>query len=359
MSEHPRDHVSTLADHAHGAGHTSDHAHGAGHMQGHDYTHEHGHAGGHSHAHGNERQLRLALGLTAVILVVEVLGGFMAHSLALVADAGHVLTDVGALAMALFAARQAHRPADHARTYGYHRTGILVALLNAATLIAIALFIGVEAYGRLLHPQGVQPVPMIGAAAIGLGLNLFIATRLHSHSHDLNMRGAWLHVVGDAGASAGVIVAALLIALTGWTPLDPLLSVAIALLIAVGAWRILRDALSVLMEAAPRDLNMPEMVRQMLGVPGVRDVHDLHVWSIGSGLTMLSCHVRIDEQPLDDGLRVVQQVDTLLRERFSIAHCTIQPETTGCAATGLYCALPCGCRDAQPSPHDHQRSAAR
>lgn len=311
-----------------------------------------GHAHTHDHAHGSERQLGLALGLTAVILLVEILGGIFSHSLALVADAGHVLTDLGALGMALFAARQAHRPADHTRTYGYHRTGILVALLNSAVLIAIALGIAVAAYGRLSHPQGIQPWPMVLAAAVGLAINLFVATRLHGHgAADLNMRGAWLHVLGDAGASAGVIVAAALIALTGWTPLDPLLSVAIALLIAVGAWRLLSEAVAVLMEATPRDVDMREMVRQMQAVPGVLDVHDLHVWSIGPGLTMLSCHARIAEQSLAEGLGVVENMRRLLSARFGIAHCTIQPETTGCVATDLYCALPCGCADS------HQQSA--
>jgi len=313
------------------------HTHG-GHDHG-AYAHEH-----HTHARGDEAGLRLALALTFVILLVEVAGGILSHSLALLADAGHVLTDLGALGMALFAARQARRPADHTRTYGYHRIGILVALLNAATLIAITFFIAVEAYGRLAHPAGVQPAPMLAAAAVGLGANLLMARRLHGHgAHDLNVRGAWLHVLGDAGASAGVIVAAVVIALTGWTPIDPLLSVLIAVLIAAGAWRLLNEALTVLMEATPREINMPELVRRMLRVPGVRDVHDLHVWSIGSGLTMLSCHVRIDDQPLCDGLSVVERLTLTLREGFGISHCTIQPETTGCAATGLYCALPCGC----------------
>ncbi len=313
------------------------------------HAHDHHTHDTHAHEHGSEAGLRLALALTLVILLVEVAGGILSHSLALLADAGHVLTDFGALGMALFAARQAHRPADHTRTYGYHRTGILVALLNAATLIAITLFIGLEAYGRLAHPAQVQPAPMVVAAAIGLVVNLFTATRLHGHGHDLNTRAAWLHVLGDAGASAGVIVGAIVIAFTGWTALDPVLSVAIAVLIAGGAWRLLNEALTVLMEAAPREINMPELVRQMLRVPGVRDVHDLHVWSIGSGLTALSCHVRIDDQPLCDGLSVVERLNLALREGFGISHCTIQPETTGCAATGLYCALRCGCGEKPPA----------
>ncbi len=356
--------------HAHddGPNHTHNgHDHDA-HAHAHDVTEQDGQ--GHVHGHAGERGLLLALALTVVILLAETIGGLLSHSLALFADAGHVVTDLGGLGMALFAARQAHRPADHTRTFGYHRTGILVALLNASTLIVIALVIVVEAVGRLAHPQGVSETPMIAAAAVGLSLNLFIASRLHTHvghshghghdshghahddhdSHtrargrDLNIQGAWLHVIGDAGASAGVIVAAVVIGYTNWTPLDPILSVAIALLIAWGAWRLLGNALAILMEATPREINVPEMVRQMLRVPGVRDVHDLHVWSIGSGLTMMSCHVRIDDQPLCDGLRIVDHLDRLLADRFAISHSTIQPETTGCPTTSLYCALPCGCR---------------
>lgn len=303
-----------------------------------------GHA--HHHIHAGERSLRLALMLTVVTLVVEVAGALAAHSLALVADAGHVLTDVGALGLAVYAAHQAHRPADHARTFGYHRTGILVALVNAAALIVVALLIAVEAYGRLAHPHMIAPAPMLAAAAVGLAINLYIAARLHGHGgRDLNVRGAWLHVVGDAGASAGVIAAGIIIALTGWTPIDPLLSVAIAALIAFGAWRLLRDALSVLMEATPADIDVPDMVGQMLGVSGVRDVHDVHVWSIGRGLVAMSCHVRIDDGPMAEGLQVVQRVSGLLEDRFGITHSTIQPEVRRCGAAGLYCALPCGCDD--------------
>lgn len=331
------------------------HDHGPGQ---HDHGHSHGpgqHDHGPGHVHGGERGLRLALALTAVILLVEATGGVLSHSLALLADAGHVVTDLGALGLALFAARQAHRPADHTRTFGYHRTGILVALFNACALIAIAVLIVYEAYGRLLHPGPINPWPMTVAAAIGLSINLFVATRLHGHSHgDLNVRGAWLHVVGDAGASAGVIVAALAIALTHWTPLDPLLSAAIAVLIAAGAWRLMSDALAILMESTPRGLDVPAMVREMSAVPGVLDVHDVHVWSIGPNQTMLSCHVHLGEQSLTQGLQVVDRLNTLLGERFGIAHCTIQPEVVGCTGAKLHCALPCGCED-----HPHRATSRR
>lgn len=298
----------------------------------------------HTHSHGNEHQLGWALILTVLILAVEVVGSVLSHSLALIADAGHVVTDVGALALAYFAARQAHRPADSMRTFGYQRAGILAALANAAALLAIALVIGIEAYGRLMHPYRVDPTPMIVAAALGLALNLLIAGRLHGHGHDdLNIRGAWLHVVGDAGAAVGVIAGAVVIAVTGWTPVDPLLSMAIALLIAAGAWGLLRNAVAVLMEGVPADIDLDDVVRQMQRVPGVRGVHDLHVWTVRPGLIMLSCHVTVDDQSLEDGLSVVRRLDRAMSERFGIGHCTIQLETTGCGTTELYCELPCAC----------------
>jgi cobalt-zinc-cadmium efflux system protein len=309
----------------------------------------------HSHSHGSEHQLGWALGLTFLILAVEVIGSVLSQSLALIADAGHVVTDVGALALAYFAARQAHRPADSMRTFGYQRAGILAALANAAALLAIALVIGIEAYGRLMHPYPVNPLPMIVAAAIGLAINLFIASRLHGHGHgDLNVRGVWLHVVGDAGAAIGVIVGAAVIALTGWSLVDPLLSVAIAVLIAAGAWGLLRNAVAVLMEGVPAHIDLAEVVRQMQRVPGVRGVHDLHVWTVRPGLIMLSCHVRVDDQSLEDGLSVVHQLDQAMSERFGIGHCTIQLETIGCGSTELYCALPCGCCGEQ---HGAQQTA--
>src|SRR5207253_10964303 len=191
-------------------------------------------------------RLRLALGLTLAILVIELAGGLLAHSLALLSDAGHVLTDIFALGLAWFAIAQAERPADASKTFGYHRVGILTALVNAVTLIVIALVILWEAVQRFQHPEPVQPLVMFLAAGIGIGVNLFIGFGLQKEGDNLNVRAAALHVFGDVGASVAVIVADVVILLTGWYPADPILSVGIADLIAVGAWRILRETTDIL-----------------------------------------------------------------------------------------------------------------
>src|SRR2546421_11012708 len=241
-----------------------------------------GHSG-HNHTHGLARNsLRLAFFLTLIILIAELVGGLLANSLALLSDAGHVITDIFALGLAWFATVQADRLPNARKTFGYHRVGILAALVNALTLIVIAFAILLEAIQRFQHPEPVQPLIMFLAAGIGIVVNLFIGFGLMREGDNLNVRAAMLHVFGDVGASVGVIVAGLIILFTDWTIVDPLLSVAIAALIAVGAWRILRDTTDILLEAAPKDLSMPNLVKDMKSIKGVQDVHDLHVWSITS-----------------------------------------------------------------------------
>ncbi len=233
---------------------------------------------GHNHTHGLARNsLRLAFFLTLIILIAELVGGFLANSLALLSDAGHVVTDIFALGLAWFATIQAEKPANARKTFGYHRVGILAAMVNAVTLIVIAFAILLEAIQRFQHPEPVQPLIMFLAAGIGIVLNLYIGFGLMQEANNLNVRAAMLHVFGDVGASVGVIVAGIIILLTGWTFVDPLLSVGIAVLIAVGAWRILRETTDILMEAVPRGLSMQNLVKDMRSVEGVQDVHDLHV----------------------------------------------------------------------------------
>lgn len=224
---------------------------------------------GHRHSHDlAERGLRTAFLLTLVILAVEAVGGVASHSLALLSDAGHVLTDLIALGLAWFAKLQARRPSDASRTYGYHRTGILAALVNALTLILIVAWIAFEAAQRLRHPQPVTPWLMFVAAAVGIGLNLYIGLTLRGHGRtDLNIRAAVLHVFGDVGASAAVVAGGVVILLTAWYPADPLISLGIALMIAKGAWDILRETVDILMEATPKDLSVAQMVRDMMRVP--------------------------------------------------------------------------------------------
>ena len=300
---------------------------------------------GHNHTHGLARNsLRLAFFLTLIILIVELVGGLLANSLALLSDAGHVVTDIFALGLAWFATIQAEKPANARKTFGYHRVGILAAMVNAVTLIVIAFAILLEAIQRFQHPEPVQPLIMFLAAGIGIVLNLYIGFGLMQEANNLNVRAAMLHVFGDVGASVGVIVAGIIILLTGWTFVDPLLSVGIAVLIAVGAWRILRETTDILMEAVPRGLSMQNLVKDMRSVEGVQDVHDLHVWSITSNMYALSCHALISDLPTSDSSAILKSLNTLLSEKYHIGHATIQFECdphqgTYCAVNGLYCHL--------------------
>ncbi len=286
-------------------------------------------------------RLRLAFALTLAILVVEVAGGALSHSLALFSDAGHVLTDFIALGLAWFAAVQAARPADERRTFGYHRVGILAALVNGILLVGIALVIGFEASRRLAHPQPVAPGIMLIAAACGVAINLYIARNLHGHhASNLNVRAATLHVVGDIGASLGVIAGALAIAITGATWVDPVISALIAVLIALGAVRLGLEALNILLEATPRGLSLRDMVVDMEAVDGVSSVHDLHVWNISSGMRALSCHAVIEDIPPSASAPMLDALTEMLREKYAILHTTIQFESDSHERHEGFCACP-------------------
>jgi cobalt-zinc-cadmium efflux system protein len=306
-------------------------------QEGHDHVHH--------HTHGMaKRTLRLAFFLTIVILAAEVTGGVLANSLALLSDAGHVLTDLFALGLAWFATAQAERPANARKTFGYHRVGILAALINALTLILITIWILWEAVQRFQHPEPVQPLAMFLAAGVGIAVNLFIGLGLRREQGNLNVRAAALHVFGDVGASAAVIVAGVMILLTAWNPIDPLLSVGIAALIAFGAWNILRETTDILLEAVPKDINLSALVRDMMRVQGVRDVHDLHVWCITSGMYALSCHAQIDDLPPSQSSSILTDLEDVLLHKYRIGHTAIQFESHAhqgscCAEDGLYCQM--------------------
>jgi cobalt-zinc-cadmium efflux system protein len=298
-------------------------------------------------------RLRAAFLLTLVILAVELGGGLLANSLALLADAGHVLTDVVALGLAWFAIRQAERPADVRNTYGYHRTGILVALVNAATLLAIVIWVGIEAVQRFLLPPTVTAAPMFAAAAVGIVVNLFIGFSLRGEEpSNLNVRAAMLHVFGDVGASAAVVVAGLVILLTRWYPADPLLSLAIAVLIAKGAVDVLRETLGILMESTPAQVDVAQLVRDVMRVRDVVDVHDLHVWSLAGGMPILTAHVEVgDACTIGRFAEILTEIDAMLRDRHGIVHATIQLECARCAANDLHCQL--------SQAHDHAHAHPR
>ncbi len=307
---------------------------------------------GHNHARTLTRQaLRLGFFLTAAMLVIEVIGGLLSHSLALLSDAAHVLTDVVALGLAWFAAAQAERPANERRTFGYHRVGIIVALVNGLTLVAIAIAITAEAWQRLRAPTPVQPAIMISAALVAIAINLFIIWRLRGDTENLNIRASILHALGDVGASVGVVVGAVIIALTRAAWVDPVISVVIAILIAFSAARLLREATDILLESTPRDISTPAVARDILTVEGVRAVHDLHIWQISNGLRALSCHAVIADIPPSESATILDRISDLLRRPYRIAHATIQMESDlheahegFCAcepnmAEGLYCPL--------------------
>ncbi len=306
-----------------------------------------GHSG-HNHTHGLARNsLRLAFFLTLIILIAELVGGLLANSLALLSDAGHVVTDIFALGLAWFATVQAERPPNARKTFGYHRVGILAAMVNAMTLIVIAFAILLEAVQRFQHPESVQPLIMFVAAGISIVINLIIGFGLKKEVNNLNVRAAMLHVFGDVGVSAGVIVAGIIILLTGWTIVDPLLSVGIAVLIAIGAWRILHETTDILLEAVPKGVSMPGLVKDMKSVKGIKDVHDLHVWSITSNMYALSCHALIADVPPSDSSVILLSLNTMLSEKYHIGHVTIQFECdphqeTYCAVNGLYCHMEMG-----------------
>ncbi len=319
---------------------------------------DHGH--GHNHAHSmTGRTLRTAFFLTVIILIVELAGGVLSHSLALLSDAGHVLTDIVALGLAWYATAQAARPADARNTYGYHRIGILAALANAITLIVIVLAIAYEAIGRFQHPETVTPALMFVSAAVGIAVNLYIAFGLQKEgSENLNNRAALLHVLGDIGASAGVIVGGVVIVLTRWYPADPLISLFIAVLIARGAWRILRETVDILMEATPKDINVAQLVRDVIQQPGISDVHDLHIWSIAGGMKALSAHVQVDDRPLSACDNLLTDLNRMLQTTYKIGHSTIQVECAGCNPNHLYCSMdPEGGSDHDHAhPHSHEQT---
>jgi cobalt-zinc-cadmium efflux system protein len=284
----------------------------------------------------NTRGLTVTLVLVTAYMIAEIVGGMLANSLALLADAAHMLGDAGALGLALFALWFARRPATAKHTYGFHRTEILAALANGATLIAIAISIIVEAYGRFRAPEEVRAGLLIVIASGGLLVNLVGLWMLHDDrdAASLNLRGAWLHVLTDALGSVQAIIAGVLLWTLGWAWVDPLASVLIALLVVFSAWELLRGATAVLMESAPGHIDVDEVRNAILATPGVGAVDDLHVWTITSGLEALSAHVLLcDDRP---PRLLLNDIRDMLRARFRIDHVTIQVETESCDESDLH-----------------------
>lgn len=277
------------------------------------------------------RRLFAVLLLTAAFMVVEAVGGWISGSLALLADAGHMLTDVGALGLALVSAVIGSRPADQFKTYGYRRWEILAALVNGAALFGIAVWVVIEAVHRIGSPSPVRAGLLLGVAGAGLLVNLIALSILHGgHQHNLNTRGAYLHILGDLLGSVAAISAGLIILTTGWTLADPILSIGVALLILIGAWRLVRESTDVLLESVPRGVSMAEVQRRILGVPGVAAVHDLHVWTVTSGMVAMSGHAVVPD--LAHHPAALDGIRGQLAE-LGIGHVTIQLEVEeGCEA---------------------------
>ncbi|MDE3154925.1 MAG: cation transporter [Acidobacteriota bacterium] len=303
----------------------------------HDHGHDHGHFHDHAAAGTAVSRLGPALVLTLGFVAIEAAAGWFSHSLGLLSDAGHNLADAAALGLSWYAAWMARRPAHAGMTFGYHRVGILAALTNAVTLVVISLAIVWEAVRRLHEPVAVHAGPMIGVAAVAFALNALISVWLHGGRHDLNVRSAYIHMIGDALASLGVVAAGLVVLFTGSPLADPIVSLVIAALILWSSWGILRESVTVLLEGTPQGLDMGRVEQTIRDVGGVLDVHDLHVWTISSGLVACSCHVLVDHQHVRRGQEVLHKVSSELGHHFDIWHTTVQVEVDKCESSGMYC----------------------
>ena len=303
--------------------------------------HDHAHAGPHHHGlsarsasklpprerAAERRSLSLALALTVVVMVAEAVGGWLTGSLSLQADAGHMLTDASALGLALLALWFASKPADPKATYGYYRLEILAALANGVTLLLLALYIGWEAVERLRDPQPIRAGTMLVVAGIGLATNLLGILLLKGRGHSLAVKGAYLHLLGDTLSSVGVVAAGAVVWFTGFTAADAVVSVLIALVVVYGAIRLVREAVDVLLEAVPAHLDLAEVLHAMEHVEGVTAVHDLHIWTISSGMHALSAHVVVGGCDLGKNDEILRRVKGELHEQFGIDHVTLQIET--------------------------------
>ncbi|MBX3173204.1 MAG: cation transporter [Gemmatimonadaceae bacterium] len=307
-------------------GHSHDHAEGPGH----DHAGHDAHGGHHAHVHTQStRRLAWACGITAAFVVAEVVGGWISNSVALLADAGHMLTDVGALALSLFVAWFSRQPATPKRTYGYLRWEILAALINGAVLLVLSFGILWEAFRRLANPEPVESGLMLGIAVGGLLVNALSAWLLHASADaSLNLRGAYLHVLSDLLGSVAVIIAALAVRWFGWLQADSVASIVVTVLIVRGAWRLVREAVDVLLESTPAHVDVEALRGALLDVRGVKTVHDLHVWTLTSGVVAMSAHAIA---PDGDHQRVLEELHGAVA-RFGIQHTTIQLEGEPLAA---------------------------
>jgi cobalt-zinc-cadmium efflux system protein len=287
-----------------------------------------------------QNHLKVAAWLTFFVLCIEVVGGILANSLALLSDAAHMFTDVFSLTLSWFALKIAYLPTNEEKTYGYHRIEVLAAIINGLVLALMACGIFYEAIQRYQDPPTVNSGMVILVAALGLTTNLIVIYYLKDsfrHTHDLNLRGAFFHVLGDTIASVGVLIGSGVIWFTGWFVVDPLLAAGIALLLLWGAWNVLADALHILLEGVPKGVSIAEVKKELTALPAIRDIHELHVWSICSNIYALSTHALLHDNKVNQFESVLKDIKELLKSRFNITHSTIQFETRPCEKNNTLC----------------------
>ena len=294
------------------------------------------------HNDDSSRGLQFALIIVAVVMAIEIFGGILSHSLALLGDAGHMLVDALALALSLIALNLAKKPATITRTYGFHRSEILAALANGVTLVLVAVYIFYEAYQRFRAPPTVQTTIMLAVAVTGLAANLVTMRLLHRARHsNLNVRAAFFHVLGDTLSSVGVIAGGIIIAVTGWKIVDPIIAIMIGIIILWGAVGLVRESVDILLETVPKHISLEKVTEVIKGVKGVVELHDLHIWTITSGIYALSTHILIQDQMLSRAGEITTAINRELAQKFNITHTTFQLENEKCenCAEGLVCQI--------------------
>jgi len=288
---------------------------------------------------GYQRELLIALVITAFIMIVELVGGLLSNSLALLSDAAHMLTDILALLLSVLAFRFSTKPPTKKTTFGFHRVEIFAAQINGAVLVFLSLFIFYEAYKRLIEPEPIKTLLMMIIAGVGLVANLVSALILHKSSKkNLNVKASFLHIMGDLFSSLGVIIGGLIIHFTGWYIIDPILSIMIGLIILKGAYGVVMETANVLLEAVPGHINLEELIRQIEAMEGVESFHDVHLWTITSGMYALSGHVLIRDQMVSESTEILEGIREHLGKLYNINHTTLQFECESCEA-GFVCRL--------------------
>lgn len=309
------------------------------------HDHDHSHSHGLTPSNGGKRDLLIALAITVLMMAAELVGGLLSNSLALLSDAGHMFTDNLALLLSFFAIKFASMPATDRKTFGFFRLEILAAFVNGVVLVLLSFYIMYEAYLRIINPQPVAGRLMLVIAAIGLVANVIGAVVLNKHTAaSLNIRGAYLHILGDALSSVGVVIGSLIILYTGWYLVDPLLSMLISLVIIYGAWALVKESVNILLESVPSHINIDAVAAEIQKIEGVREAYHIHVWTITSGVYAMSAHVIIDDQLVSRNRDLLDRIRSVLADQFKVIHSTIQIECEKCDV-GSLCSLPVNSRN--------------